>query len=64
MRESRSSGSVRGAASNGRPYRDRSAAPSLTDRSGSTQPDRHISGYRDLGAETNTGSVEAADIFR
>ena len=50
MRESRSSGSVRGAASDGRPYRDRNAASSVNDLTGSTQPDRHIPGYVKRGA--------------
>ena len=38
MREFRTSGSVRGAASNGRPYRERSAGLCLTGNYGSTLP--------------------------
>jgi len=49
MRESRSSGSVRGAASDGRPYRERSAASPLIDRLGSSQPDCRIRGCTNMG---------------
>ena len=40
MRELRTSGSVRGAASNGRPYRERMRSGRVTVSNGWTQPDR------------------------
>ena len=58
MRESRSSGSVRGAASDGRPYRERMRPGRTTGWNVSTQPDCHILVYGDLGDRTRHWSSE------
>ena len=61
MREFRTSGSVRGAASNGRPYRERSGASSVNGLTGSTQPDCHILCSGGTGAHSCHSSFKLGD---
>ena len=63
MREFRTSGSVRGAASNGRPYRERRSARPLNDACGSTQPDCHNLGFGEVGARNGHCPCDAPGVF-